>query len=49
MLVGECDNIAGELAEAQAMMSELNKERDELSARRKRVCGRRATTTEVLV
>ena len=32
MLVGECDNIEGELAEAQAMVSELNKERDELSA-----------------
>lgn len=32
MLVGECDNIAGELAEAHATVSELSKERDELSA-----------------
>lgn len=32
MVVGECDNIAGELAEAQAMVSELSKEHDELSA-----------------
>jgi len=29
---GECDNIAGELAEAQGISAELSKERDELAA-----------------
>jgi hypothetical protein len=29
---GECNNIAGELAEAQATVSELSKERDDLFA-----------------
>ena len=29
---GECDNVAGELAESQATCAELSKERDELAA-----------------